>query len=63
MEGLEAGEATPADLEGTGEKVRAALRAAGIVFLDGDEPGLKLRRTGPPNEGTRVQDLTSDNDD
>lgn len=30
--------------------VRAALEAAGVVFTDGDEPGVKLRKAGRVTE-------------
>lgn len=42
--------------------IQRALEAAGVEFTNGGEPGVKLRRTGSKDEGTRVSDLTSDND-
>ena len=54
---------------GASEAAMAALQAAlerhGVIFLaaDGGEGlGVRLRRTGPPDEGLRPDQLTSDND-
>ena len=54
---------------GASEAAVAALQAAlerhGVIFLgaDGGEGlGVRLRRTGPPDEGLRPDQLTSDND-
>ena len=45
-------------------KVRTALEAAGIAFIDpdGDGPGVRLRPSGPRDEGLRPEELTSEND-
>ena len=43
-------------------KLQRALEAAGVTFTNGGEPGVKLKRSGPANQGTEVCDLTSDND-
>jgi hypothetical protein len=45
--------------------IRVALEDQGVIFLaaDGGEgPGVRLRRGGPPDEGLRPDQLTSDND-
>jgi hypothetical protein len=45
--------------------LQAALERHGVIFLaaDGGEGlGVRLRRTGPPDEGLRPDQLTSDND-
>jgi transcriptional regulator with XRE-family HTH domain len=44
--------------------IRVALEAMGIIFIDtGDEgPGVRLRRAGPPDEGLKPSQLTSEND-
>jgi DNA-binding XRE family transcriptional regulator len=45
--------------------IRVALEDQGVIFLDadgGDGPGVRLRRSGPPDEGLRPDQLTSDND-
>ncbi len=42
-----------------------ALEAAGVEFLDGEEPGVQLRKGGPrgdPAAAIPVEDLTSEND-
>jgi hypothetical protein len=51
------------------EAARAAIQVAledqGVIFLaadGGDGPGFRLRRSGPPDEGLRPDQLTSDND-
>ncbi len=46
----------------TVDKIRKALEDGGVTFTNGAEPGVKLKRTGPANQGTNVCDLTSDND-
>ena len=52
----------------TSEAVRAAIRVAledqGVIFIDaGDEgPGVRLRRSGPRDEGLKPDQLTSEND-
>lgn len=54
---------------GTSADTMAALQAAlekhGVTFLAadaGEGPGVRLRRTGPLDEGLRPDQLTSDND-
>jgi transcriptional regulator with XRE-family HTH domain len=46
-----------------GSALGQALEAAGVSFIDGDEPGVKLKRRGPPDEGLRPDQLTTENDD
>ena len=44
------------------EALRSALMAAGVIFLDGDEPGVRLTRRGG-DEGTRLETRrTTEND-
>jgi hypothetical protein len=45
--------------------VRAVLEWAGIEFTNGDEPGIKLRKTprGDPAESIPIEKLTSENDE
>jgi len=45
--------------------VRAILESAGIEFINGDEPGIKLRKTprGDPAASIPVEKLTSENDE
>ena len=45
--------------------IRVALEDQGVIFLDadgGEGPGVRLRRFGPPDEGLRPDQLTSEND-
>jgi transcriptional regulator with XRE-family HTH domain len=45
--------------------IRVALEDQGVIFLDadgGEGPGIRLRRFGPPDEGLRPDQLTSEND-
>ncbi len=45
--------------------MQRALEAAGVEFLDGEEPGVQLRKGGPsggPAAAIPVEDLTSEND-
>jgi transcriptional regulator with XRE-family HTH domain len=44
--------------------IRVALEDQGVIFLDdgGEGPGVRLRRGGPPDEGLRPDQLTSEND-
>ena len=44
--------------------IRVALEEQGVIFIEaGDEgPGVRLRRSGPPDEGLRPDQLTSEND-
>lgn len=46
------------------ERVLEALETAGVVFLgaDGRGIGVRLRPNGPPDEGMRPDELTSEND-
>ncbi|WP_336487889.1 helix-turn-helix domain-containing protein [Methylobacterium nigriterrae] len=57
---FEAGRSDPAS--GQIEALRSALMAAGAVFTDGDSPGVRLERRAEPDEGTRPDDLTTEND-
>lgn len=59
VQGFEAGSGDPAS--GQVEALRSALMTAGIVFSDGDGPGVVLTRRGK-DEGTRMDDLTTEND-
>ena len=43
-------------------KVQLALEAAGVEFLNHGRPGVRLKRPGPPDEGLRPGELTSEND-
>ena len=45
--------------------VRATLEVAGIEFINGDEPGIILRKTprGDPDASIPVERLTSENDE
>ena len=43
------------------EALRSALTTAGIVFSEGDGPGVRLEARGA-DEGTRLGDLTTEND-
>ena len=43
--------------------IQRALEAAGVVFTNGDEPGVKLRTKRPRGEGLRPDQLTAENDD
>src|ERR671917_400666 len=60
-----------AELDGEGRAseaalaaIRVALESQGVIFIDaGDEgPGVRLRRSGPPDEGLKPSQLTSEND-
>jgi transcriptional regulator with XRE-family HTH domain len=44
--------------------VRQALEGAGVQFIpeNGGGPGVRLKRQGPPDEGLRPGELTSEND-
>ena len=44
--------------------IRVTLEDQGVIFIEaGDEgPGVRLRRSGPPDEGLRPDQLTSEND-
>jgi transcriptional regulator with XRE-family HTH domain len=57
---FEAGRGDPAS--GQIEALRSALIAAGAVFSNGDSPGVRLERRSAPDEGTRADDLTTEND-
>jgi hypothetical protein len=41
--------------------VRKSFEVAGVIFVDGKEPGVRLKRRGRPDEGIRVNELTSEN--
>jgi transcriptional regulator with XRE-family HTH domain len=41
--------------------IQEALEAAGVEFTNGDEPSVKLKRTGPQG-GKQVGDLNAEND-
>ena len=45
--------------------IRAVLELAGIEFTNGDEPGVKLRRTprSDPAASIPIEQLTSENDE
>ena len=43
------------------EALRSALMRAGVVFTNGNSPGVRLVSRGG-DEGTRLDDLTTDND-
>ncbi|CAO4174704.1 XRE family transcriptional regulator [Methylorubrum populi] len=61
IKGFEAGTGDPAS--GRIEALRSALMQGGIVFTDGVSPGVRLseqQRGG--NEGTRLDELTTEND-
>ena len=44
--------------------IRRALEEAGVQFIaeNGGGPGVRLRRRGPPDEGLRPDQLTTEND-
>ena len=46
----------------TRDKLMRALEEAGVEFTNGDAPGVRLRRRGPPDEGLRPGQLTAGND-
>jgi transcriptional regulator with XRE-family HTH domain len=50
--------------ERTVDAIRQAFDAAGVLFIDenGEGLGVRLKKSGPRSEGTKVQDLTSEND-
>ena len=56
---FERGTSDPAS--GQIEAMRSVLMTAGIVFTGGEEPGVRLRGRGG-DEGTRLSDLTTEND-
>jgi len=44
---------------------QVALERQDVIFLDANDgggPGVRLRRLGPPDEGLRPDQLTSEND-
>ena len=47
------------------DRMRAALEAAGVVFIDeyGEGVGVRLRKERPADTGKRPEDLNSANDD
>jgi transcriptional regulator with XRE-family HTH domain len=50
---LEAADGLLGGREETGIKLRRALEGAGIEFMDGDHPGVRLRTLGRKRERTR----------
>jgi transcriptional regulator with XRE-family HTH domain len=52
--------ATPANIRA----MRTALEDAGVQLIpqNGGGPGVRLKRQGPPDEGLRPGELTSEND-
>jgi transcriptional regulator with XRE-family HTH domain len=42
-------------------KLQCTLQRAGVEFTNGDAPGVRLRRQGPPDEGLRPHQLTAEN--
>ncbi|GEP03221.1 hypothetical protein MOX02_12590 [Methylobacterium oxalidis] len=57
---FEASQCDPAP--GQVDALRSALMRAGAVFTNGDCPGVRLERRDAPDEGTRLGDLTTEND-
>ena len=47
--------------ETTLAKVQRTLERAGVEFMNGDAPGVRLGRRGPPDEGLRPHQLTAEN--
>jgi transcriptional regulator with XRE-family HTH domain len=50
----------------TVQAIQRALESAGIEFLDGNEPGVQIRKGGPrgdPAAALPVEDLTAENDE
>lgn len=56
---FEAGYGNPPS--GIVEAMRSALMRAGVIFTEGDSPGVRPGRRGG-DEGTRLGDLTTEND-
>jgi hypothetical protein len=54
---------TPPSLAENVRKIQAAFEAVGIIFIaeNGEGPGVRLKKQ-KPDEGTRPQQLTSEND-
>jgi transcriptional regulator with XRE-family HTH domain len=48
----------------TAQKLEAALAKLGVQLIpqNGGGPGVRLKRQGPPDEGLRPGELTSEND-
>ncbi|WP_132255905.1 MULTISPECIES: helix-turn-helix domain-containing protein [Methylobacterium] len=57
---FEAGQGDPA--AGQIEVLRSVLMRAGAVFTNGNSPGVRLEQRASPDEGTRLGDLTTEND-
>ena len=58
-------EGDPGASEAAVAAIRVALEDQGVIFLEADGregPGVRLRHSGPPDEGLRPDQLTSDND-
>lgn len=60
VKGFEAGTGDPAS--GQIEALRSALMQAGVVFTDGATPGVRLSAQQRGDEGTRLDQLTTEND-
>jgi hypothetical protein len=61
---IESAEGPVGGMDQPGEPLLAALRRAGVVFLEGDSSGYGVRlRTGERDEGLRPEQLTTQNDD
>jgi hypothetical protein len=62
--GLEKVDGPLEDYGGAGDQLVAALRRAGVVFLEdeGDGPGVRVGRAHR-DEGIRPEELTTENDD
>jgi transcriptional regulator with XRE-family HTH domain len=44
------------------QAVQSVLERAGVEFLNGNKPGVRLKAQGPVDEGIRPNQLTSEND-
>lgn len=42
--------------------IRECFAAEGVILTDGDEPGVKVKRRRPPDEGLRPDQLSAEND-
>jgi hypothetical protein len=61
---IEASDGPVLEANGAGERMLAALRKAGAIFLEDDGDGLGVRiRSARRDEGLRPEQLTTDNDD
>jgi hypothetical protein len=41
--------------------IRECFASVGVIFTDGGEPGVKVRRRAVPDEGLRPSELTAEN--